>query len=140
MVYIYSLVLGSLGEHSDSYGFEEGRIFPAGSNAANYQKYTGDRIATFMGWLSDVDEGGATCFTSQFSEGTVMPRKNSALVMLNINRRHARDIRMTHGGCPVLRGAKWIINDWIFAYDQWKSWSCGMDINSEFNIYSHFFK
>ena len=29
-----------------------------------------------------------------------------------------------HGGCPVLEGSKWILNKWIYSWDQWKKWPC----------------
>ena len=91
-----------------------------------------------MVWLSDVQKGGATCFTYPDEEGTVSPRKNSALFWIDMDRRLARDQRLLHGGCPVLLGTKWILNNWIYSFGQWRSWSCGMDTNAEFNVYNHF--
>ncbi len=33
----------------------------------------------------------------------------------------------THGGCPVLVGSKWILNKWIYSFDQWKTYPCLLD-------------
>jgi len=29
-----------------------------------------------------------------------------------------REMAGTHGGCPVLIGSKWILNKWIYSFDQ----------------------
>ena len=31
-----------------------------------------------------------------------------------------------HGGCPVLEGSKWILNKWIYAFNQWKKFPCNL--------------
>jgi len=126
-------VAGTLIPHYDSFG--EGELDPERRDLTNR---VGDRIATFMGWLSDTDEGGATCFTSNFLEGTVLPRRGSGLFWINNKRSFERDDRLKHGGCPVLRGSKEVLNNWIFSYEQWKTWTCGIDSSSEFNVYEDF--
>ena len=131
-------LIGSLVDHIDAWGFGEGRVPPEDSPAFYYYENTGDRIGTFMGWLTDTIEGGATCFTTDFWEGAVLPEKGAGLFWINNYRSHKIDDRLKHGGCPVLRGSKNIVNDWIFSLDQWKSWTCGTDIDSEFDVFEHF--
>ena len=135
---MYSFQIGSLVDHIDSWGFGEGIVPSKDSPAYYYYKNTGDRIGTFMGWLTDTDEGGATCFTDHFWEGSILPEKGAGLFWINNFRSHKRDNRLKHGGCPVLRGEKNIVNDWIFSLDQWKTWKCGIDIDSEFSVFEHF--
>ena len=124
-------------DHNDAWGYVDGFIPPPQAPSAAYYKYVGDRIGTFMAWLSDVQGGGATCFTNPSAARTVYPKKGAALFWININRRQEVDPRMIHGSCPVLLGTKWIITRWMHSYSQWKSWSCGLDTKNEFNIYSH---
>ena len=31
-----------------------------------------------------------------------------------------------HGGCPVLQGNKWILNKWIYGFNQWKNYPCSL--------------
>ena len=129
-------------DHTDAWGFGDSDLGfkapPKESPAYNSYNSTGDRIGTFMGWLSDTYEGGATCFTSPFSEDTTLPVKGAGLFWININQRHKIDRRLNHGGCPVLRGKKWIVNDWIFALDQFRTWKCGTDPDSEYNVHHDF--
>ena len=115
-------------------GFGEG-VIPA-EDSPFYKTYnkTGDRIATFMGWLSDTKEGGKTCFTQHLGEGCFTPIKGAGVFWININRKHKRDDRLSHGGCPVLLGTKDVVNDWIYSLAQWKNWKCSTDENSEFSV------
>ena len=122
----------------DAWGSVDGNPPPENHPANNWWNITGDRIATFMGWLSDTDEGGATCFTHPFEELAVLPIRGSGLFWINNKRSHKRDNRLKHGGCPVIHGSKEIINNWIFSNDQWKVWNCGIDVNSDFTIYDDF--
>ena len=70
----------------------------------------GQRIATLIIYLSDVESGGATIFPELDFE--VFPRKGGA-VYFSYCDRHTRLDRMTlHGGAPVERGEKWIATVW----------------------------
>ena len=130
--------IGSLVDHIDPWGIGEGKMPPVESPIIDNYKQTGDRIGTFMGWLTDTIKGGATCFTSNYEGRTVLPIKGAGLFWINNYRSHKRDYRLLHGGCPVLLGSKNIVNNWIYSYDQWKLWKCGTDINSEFDLFNHF--
>ena len=107
--------------HQDPLGYESGvELY----ESAKHYIRTGDYIATFMGWLDDTMVGGRTAFTSRLFEGTVEPRKGSAAFWINLASCHKKDKRSTHVGCPVLKGSKWILNRWVYSFDQWKKWPC----------------
>ena len=37
----------------------------------------------------------------------------------------------SHGGCPILSGSKWILNKWIYYFDQWKNYPCQLNLHRE---------
>jgi len=72
---------------------------------------TGDRIATVLFYLSDVDSGGATVFLD--IEEVVYPQKGDAVFWYNLDKYGRPDIRTRHAACPVIVGSKWVANKWI---------------------------
>ncbi|XP_078383611.1 prolyl 4-hydroxylase subunit alpha-1-like isoform X2 [Oculina patagonica] len=72
---------------------------------------TGNRIATFLAYMSDVEAGGGTVFTQVGT--TLFPSKGDAAFWWNLKRSGDGDDSTRHAGCPVLVGSKWVANKWI---------------------------
>ena len=92
----------------------------------------GDVIATIMAWLSDTKAGGATAFVSPGHERTILPEKGSAAFWYNLYSDGMVDKSTKHGGCPILKGSKWILNRWIHSYDSFKNFPCHLKTFSRF--------
>ncbi|XP_067623244.1 uncharacterized protein [Eurosta solidaginis] len=71
----------------------------------------GNRMATAIFYLTEVEQGGATAFP--YLNVAIKPKKGNVLFFYNLHRSLAGDYRTRHGGCPVLKGSKWIANIWI---------------------------
>ncbi|KAM4046394.1 prolyl 4-hydroxylase subunit alpha-3 [Anomaloglossus baeobatrachus] len=90
-----------------------------------YRTNTGNRIATFMIYLSSVDLGGSTAFIyANFSTPVI---KNAAIFWWNLHRSGDGNEDTLHAGCPVLLGSKWVANKWIHEYGQEFSRPCGLN-------------
>jgi len=74
-------------------------------------KFGGQRVATFVLYLDEVESGGGTCFSSLGLE--VVPKKGNALFFLNVDGRGEPDPKSLHAGRPVIRGTKTIANKWF---------------------------
>ncbi|XP_075148854.1 prolyl-4-hydroxylase-alpha MP [Haematobia irritans] len=94
-----------------------------------YSPEIGNRIATAMFYLSDVQDGGGTAFT--FLNTLVRPRKGSLLLWYNLHSSGEPDYRVNHGACPVLKGSKWIANIWIRERAQIQSKPCDLTDNHD---------
>uniref|UniRef100_H2MJ53 procollagen-proline 4-dioxygenase n=1 Tax=Oryzias latipes TaxID=8090 RepID=H2MJ53_ORYLA len=66
---------------------------------------TGNRIATWLLYMSDVQAGGNTVFTD--IGAVVWPKKGTAVFWYNLHRSGEGDYRTRHAACPVLVGNKW---------------------------------
>ncbi|GAB7522383.1 2OG-Fe(II) oxygenase [Paraburkholderia sp. 2C] len=72
---------------------------------------SGQRIATLIMYLNNVEAGGETFFTEcGFS---VLPRQGKALYFQYGNRLGQTDTSSRHAGSPVVAGEKWIATKWL---------------------------
>jgi prolyl 4-hydroxylase len=71
----------------------------------------GQRLATFVLYLSQVEAGGATSFPAIGLD--VMPQKGSALFFLNTDPQGVPDQLTLHAGAPVVSGVKFVANKWL---------------------------
>ncbi|CAM4773713.1 unnamed protein product [Rotaria magnacalcarata] len=71
----------------------------------------GNRIATWLTYMSDVEEGGATVFP--LAGGHLKPKKGGAAFWYNLYASGEGDYNTRHAACPVLIGNKWVANKWI---------------------------
>uniref|UniRef100_A0A3P9JBP3 procollagen-proline 4-dioxygenase n=1 Tax=Oryzias latipes TaxID=8090 RepID=A0A3P9JBP3_ORYLA len=85
---------------------------------------TGNRIATWLLYMSDVQAGGNTVFTD--IGAVVWPKKGTAVFWYNLHRSGEGDYRTRHAACPVLVGNKWVSNKWIHERGQEFRRRCGL--------------
>lgn len=71
----------------------------------------GNRIATVLMYLSDVEEGGETYFP--IANISVSPKKGSAILFWNLKPDGTPDNDSLHGGNIVKKGTKWCMTKWI---------------------------
>ena len=65
-------------------------------------------------------------FSISGSEGTIMPEKGAAAFWYDLNSQNHRDYTTKHGGCPVLKGSKWILNKWMYSFDNFAKFPCNI--------------
>ncbi|KAI0237783.1 Prolyl 4-hydroxylase subunit alpha-1 [Lamellibrachia satsuma] len=114
------------GQYEPHFDFYEDRI--------QLEKYpvelkgSGERLATFLFYLTDVQFGGATVFPNAGVRVKVV--KNGAAFWYNLKSSGDLDRRTLHAGCPVLLGSKWVTNKWIHEYGQQFRRPCGLRRNA----------
>lgn len=89
----------------------------------------GNRIATVLVYLTNVEEGGHTVFLDQ--KLSLKPRLGDAAFWYNLKPSGEGDSGTKHAGCPVLIGQKWVANKWIHERGNEFRRVCGLDENDE---------
>jgi prolyl 4-hydroxylase len=116
-----------LGGHYEAhYDYDENRYSKPSISKINFNK-TGDRLATFMLYLTEVKRGGATVFPRLNITST--PIKNAAIFWYNYRRNGEQETLSVHAGCPVILGEKWVSNKWIREFSQEFRRPCLLDPN-----------
>ncbi|KAG4930634.1 hypothetical protein AAZX31_17G158300 [Glycine max] len=95
-------------------------------NPAEYGPQKSQRMASFLLYLTDVEEGGETMFP--FENGLnmdgnygyedciglkVKPRQGDGLLFYSLLTNGTIDPTSLHGSCPVIKGEKWVATKWI---------------------------
>ncbi|XP_059046367.1 prolyl 4-hydroxylase subunit alpha-2-like isoform X2 [Achroia grisella] len=94
-----------------------------------FRKFSGNRIATVLFYMSEVAQGGATVFTRLGL--SVFPIKGAALFWMNLHPSGEGDLSTRHAACPVLRGSKWVSNKWIHQGGQELLKPCSLEYQDE---------
>jgi prolyl 4-hydroxylase len=76
-----------------------------------HMEHGGQRLGTFVLYLSDVESGGGTAFTAIGLE--VLPKKGGAVFFQNTDSQHQPNRHTLHAGSPVVKGIKVIANKWL---------------------------
>lgn len=84
---------------------------PTDMGSTKHLQRGGQRTATLIVYLNEVERGGATAFPE--AGFAVTPKKGRALYFRYMNARSHLDPLSLHAGLPVERGEKWIITKWV---------------------------
>ena len=84
---------------------------PTDPGSTQHTRTGGQRVATLIMYLNDVEAGGATIFPNLGLE--VTPRRGSAVYSSYCNSQGQLDPATLHGGAPVVAGEKWIATKWL---------------------------
>ncbi|GGX78099.1 2-oxoglutarate-dependent dioxygenase [Massilia dura] len=84
---------------------------PANPGFAGTLKRGGQRVATLIVYLNDVEEAGDTVFPKLAL--SIVPKKGSAVYFEYVNGDGQLDEASLHGGAPVERGEKWVATKWV---------------------------
>ncbi|XP_004511865.1 probable prolyl 4-hydroxylase 9 [Cicer arietinum] len=117
------------GEDFNILRYKVGQKYNSHYDAFNYGKFdprNSQRMASFLLYLTDVEEGGETMFP--FENGLnmdgsygyaeciglrVKPRKGDGLLFYSLFPNGTVDRTSLHGSCPVIKGDKWVATKWL---------------------------
>ena len=83
---------------------------PKNSGSSKHLKRGGQRVGTFVVYLSDVEEGGSTSFPDLGLD--VYPRKGSAVYFSSVDESGKPCLLTRHAGTPVISGVKTVATYW----------------------------
>ncbi|KAG6507688.1 probable prolyl 4-hydroxylase 9 [Zingiber officinale] len=124
-----SLIPRENGEPFNVLRYEIGQKYASHYDAfdpAEYGPQTSSRVATFLLYLSDVEEGGETAFP--FENGSNMdigydyeeciglkikPNRGDGILFFSMFLNQTIDPTSLHGSCPVKKGEKWVVTKWM---------------------------
>lgn len=95
------------GEYRPHFDFFDPKL----GGSAKHLAVGGQRVATLIMYLSEVEQGGATAFPEVGL--TVRPKRGSAVLFANLTPDQQVDRRTLHAGLPVLSGCKYIATKWL---------------------------
>lgn len=98
-------------EPGDNYRFHHDYFDVTRPGMAPVLARGGQRVATVLMYLNDVEQGGATVFPKL--RLSVAPRRGTAIYFAFHDELHGADERLLHGATPVVRGEKWVATKWI---------------------------
>jgi prolyl 4-hydroxylase len=84
---------------------------PASPGSQEHVRQGGQRVATMVIYLNQVEEGGGTGFPEL--ELSVRPQPGCAVYFEYFNSAGELDSRCLHAGAPVARGEKWVVTKWL---------------------------
>lgn len=84
---------------------------PEQTGSAKHLALGGQRIATLIMYLNEVQNGGATIFPR--ANLSLYPRRGTVIYFSYCNANGEVDPETLHGGAPVLAGEKWIATKWL---------------------------
>ncbi|KAI6699343.1 hypothetical protein NL676_013667 [Syzygium grande] len=119
-------------EHGEAFNvlrYEIGQKYNSHYDAfhpAQYGPQKSHRVASFLLYLSEVEEGGETMFPFENGmnmDGTydfkkcvglkVKPQQGDGLLFYSLLPNGTIDPTSLHGSCPVIKGEKWVATKWI---------------------------
>ncbi|CAK7330075.1 unnamed protein product [Dovyalis caffra] len=124
-----TMIPQSHGEAFNILRYEIGQKYDSHYDAFNPDEYgpqSSQRVASFLLYLSTVEEGGETMFP--FENGSsvisgfdykqcvglkVKPQQGDGLLFYSLFPNGTIDRTSLHGSCPVIKGEKWVATKWI---------------------------
>jgi hypothetical protein len=82
----------------------------------------------------------ASLLTEFYFKRTSEHFRGSAALWMDLKSSGTREVLSTHGGCPVLMGSKWILNKWIYFFDQWKTYPCSVQKHKDVPPFSGYYR